>query len=96
MITQEGEVRMQTPLCGRGQEEWVPALQDVIETNRSMGGVDPSIAFVDNPVADHTCLCETVQGIKATQVLSCLESKSMFSSLRLSLNLSLCLGLSFM
>jgi hypothetical protein len=74
MITQEGEVRMQTPLCGRGQEEWIPALRDVIETNRSMGGADPSIAFVDNPVADHKCLCETVEGIKTTQVFVRLES----------------------
>ncbi len=58
MITQEGEVRMQTPLCGRGQEEWVPALRDVIETNdRSMGGVDPSIAKRCRKCTTTDCPC---------------------------------------
>ncbi len=58
------------PCAAAGKKSgWVPALQDVIETNRSMCGADPSIAFIDNPVAEHKCLCETVEGINATQVL---------------------------
>ena len=32
-----------------------------------MGDTDPAIAFVDNPVADHQCLCDNVEGIQKLQ-----------------------------